>query len=160
MSTGHADEGGRRVDNQWILVVEDSAEDAEAIERALNRTHPDLRLEFTDHGEGIAERLLDAAELPGLVLLDFNMPGLSGHAVLSAIRSHPQLAEVTLIVFTSSTSPAEVDACYAAGADSYIYKPVNFALFRTVLKGAIDYWQQTKGQAEPDVSAPGSPSVK
>lgn len=157
---GHADEDGPRVDNQWILVVEDSAEDAEAIERALNRTHPDLRLEFTDRGEGVAERLLDAAELPGLVLLDLNMPGPSGHSVLSAIRSHPQLAEVTLIVFTSSTAPAEVDACYAAGADSYIYKPVNFALFRTVLKGAIDYWQQTKAQAEPDAAGPGSPSVK
>lgn len=51
MTMGHADEDGRRVDNQWILVVEDSAEDAEAIERALNRTHPDLRLEFTDRGE-------------------------------------------------------------------------------------------------------------
>ncbi|MEW2167856.1 response regulator [Streptomyces sp. NPDC007084] len=157
---GHVDGGGRRVDNQWILVVEDSAEDAEAIERALRRTHPDLRLEFTDHGEGIAERLLAAAELPGLVLLDLNMPGLSGHAVLGAIRAHPQLAEVTLIVFTSSTAPAEVDACYAAGADSYIYKPVNFALFRTVLKGAIDYWQQTKGQEDSGAGAPGSPSVK
>lgn len=160
MSMGHADDGGRRVDNERILVVEDSAEDAEAIERALNRTHPDLRLEFTDRGEGVAERLLDSAELPGLVLLDLNMPGLSGHAVLSAIRGHPQLAEVTLIVFTSSTAPAEVDACYAAGADSYIYKPVNFALFRTVLKGAIDYWQQTKGQTDSEAAAPGSPSVK
>ncbi|MFD6418307.1 response regulator [Streptomyces sp. NPDC060194] len=136
--------GGARVDDRRILVVEDSQEDAEAIERALTRTHPDIRLEFTDRGEGVAERLAAADELPGMVLLDLNMPGPSGHAVLRAIRARPELAEITVVVFTSSTAPAEVDACYAAGADSYIYKPVNFALFRTVLKGAVDYWQESK----------------
>ncbi|MFF5638468.1 response regulator [Streptomyces sp. NPDC012825] len=136
--------GGARVDNRRILVVEDSQEDAEAIERALTRTHPEITLEFTDRGEGVAERLAAADELPGMILLDLNMPGPSGHAVLRAIRARSELADVTVVVFTSSTAPAEVDACYTAGADSYIYKPVNFALFRTVLKGAVDYWQTSK----------------
>ncbi|CAM5506747.1 response regulator [Streptomyces californicus] len=46
-----------------------------------------------------------------------------------------------MVVFTSSTASAEEDACYAAGAEQpYIYKPVNFELFRTVLQGAVDFW--------------------
>ncbi|MEU2754386.1 response regulator [Streptomyces albidoflavus] len=150
--------GARRVDLTRVLVVEDSEEDAEAIERALTRTHPALSLEFTAHGDGLAERLLARhEELPGMVLLDLNMPGAGGLKVLTALRARPELAELTVVVFTSSTAPAEVDACYAAGADSYIYKPVNFDLFRTVLKGAVDYWQQAKGQPP---AAPGSPRVK
>ncbi|PRH78454.1 response regulator [Streptomyces solincola] len=133
---------GRRPAPDRILVVEDSPEDAEAIERALRRTHPDLVLEFTARGQGLAADLLSREELPGLILLDLNMPGTDGHTVLEQIRSHPELGAVTVVVFTSSTAPAEVDACFAAGADSYVYKPVNFALFQTVLKGAVDYWRQ------------------
>ncbi|MFE8938645.1 response regulator [Streptomyces sp. NPDC007872] len=136
-----------------ILVVEDSPEDAEAIERALRRTHPDLALEFADRGEGLVEALLSREDLPGLILLDLNMPGTGGQAVLERIRSRPELDAVTVVVFTSSTAPAEVDACYAAGADSYVYKPVNFTLFQTVLKGAVDYWRQAGSGAD-------APSVK
>ncbi|MCM2389803.1 response regulator [Streptomyces albipurpureus] len=133
----------QRVDRRRILVVEPSAEDAKTIEQALSRTHPHLRLEFASREDGIAERLLAAPTLPGLVLLNVHLPEHQGHAVLRAIRSHPHLSEVTVVVFTPSTSPTEVDSCYQAGADSYVYKPVNFALFRTALKGAIDYWQDS-----------------
>ncbi|MFF7966489.1 response regulator [Streptomyces sp. NPDC007903] len=146
----------RPLDMERVLVLEDSQEDAEAIERAVSRTHPHLRLEFTSQGEGLVDQLLAAPEVPGIVLLDLNMPGMSGFAVLKSLRARPELAEMTVVVFTSSTAPAEVDACYAAGADSYIYKPLNFDLFRTVLKGALDYWQQKKGQS----AGPSSPSVK
>ncbi|GGX96370.1 response regulator [Streptomyces minutiscleroticus] len=138
------DGGEDRVDHGSVLVVEDSPEDAEAIERALSRTHPELELEFADRGDGLVDDLLARGRLPGLILLDLNMPGLSGHAVLTAVRARPELSGVTVVVFTSSTAPAEVDACYAAGADSYVYKTVNFTLFQTVLKGAVDYWLESR----------------
>ncbi|MEU6565355.1 MULTISPECIES: response regulator [Streptomyces] len=157
MTQAHAP--GKRLDNGRVLVVEDSQEDAEAIERALARSHPQLRLEFLDRGDGVVDRLLAEDEVPGILLLDLNMPGLSGHAVLRAIRARTELAEVAVVVFTSSTAPPEVDAAYAAGADSYIYKPLNFHLFRTVLKGALDYWLEAKGQP-PAPPAGSSPSVK
>ncbi|MYT71872.1 response regulator [Streptomyces sp. cg28] len=135
----------RRLDMGTILVVEDSQEDAEAIQRALSRSHPMLRLEFVDRGEGVADRLLAAETPPGIVLLDLNMPGMSGHDVLTAVRAHPGLSAVRIVVFTTSTAPAEEDACHAAGADSYVYKPLNFDLFRTVLTGAVDYWLRPSG---------------
>lgn len=148
--------GEYRIDHDLVWVVEDSAEDAEAIARALGRTHPGLTLEFTDRGTGFVERLLEAARRPGLVLLDLNLPGLSGGAVLRSIRSWPELNDVAVVAFTSSTGPDEVDTTYAAGADSYIYKPVNFDLFRTVLKGAVDYWQRkaTGGDEGPAAQPP------
>ncbi|MBW5252144.1 response regulator [Streptomyces poriferorum] len=134
--------GEQRIDHDLVWVVEDSAEDAEAIARALRRTHPGLALDFTDRGTGFVERLLGAARRPGLVLLDLKLPGPSGADVLRSIRSRPELDGVAVVAFTSSTGPDEVDTTYAAGADSYIYKPVNFELFRAVLKGAVDYWQR------------------
>jgi CheY-like chemotaxis protein len=128
--------------DELILVVEDSDNDVEAIGRAIGRSHPGIRLEFVRHGVAVLPRLTDpAAPVPDLVLLDLNMPGDSGLAVLPRIRAVPALDGVTIVVFTSSAEQAEAEACYAAGADSYIYKPLNFALFQTVLRGAIDYWR-------------------
>ncbi|MFH8438220.1 response regulator [Streptomyces sp. NPDC018007] len=124
-----------------ILVVEDSEEDTEAIQRALSRSRPLVDLEFAPRSEAVLPRLLDpAARTPDLVLLDLNMPGVNGLTLLSQLRAHSACASLTVVVFTSSTASAEEDACYAAGADSYIYKPVNFELFRTVLQGAVDFW--------------------
>lgn len=142
-----------------VLVVEDSDDDREAIERALRASHPDLLLEFVADGtEGLA-RLRDTGRArPSLVLLDLNMPGTDGYQVLSRIRSDPAAAEVTVVVFTSSTTSSDIDRCYAAGADSYIYKPVDFTLFRTVLQGAVDYWLEQDGEhGEPESPRPAVP---
>lgn len=126
---------------ELILVVEDSAEDVEAIERAISRSHPRTRLEFLRSGDAVLPRLTaPGAALPNLILLDLNMPGEGGLAVIRRVRADPGLSGVRIIVFTSSEDQAEADACYAAGADSYIYKPVNFALFQTVLRQTLDYW--------------------
>ncbi|GAA0578059.1 response regulator [Paractinoplanes ferrugineus] len=121
-----------------IFVVEDSDSDVEAIGRALGRSHPGLEVEFFRSGAEALPRLAHAH--PRLMLLDLNMPGESGLDLIRQVRADPALAGLTLVVFTSSEEPAEADACYAAGADSYIYKPLNFALFQSVLSQTLDYW--------------------
>ncbi len=123
-----------------VLVIEDSEEDREAIARALHQSHPHLRLEFLDDATTALPHLRAAEQAPALVLLDLNMPGVHGYQLLERLRADPATADLRIVVFTSSTTAADIDRCYAAGADSYIYKPVDFALFRTVLQGAIDYW--------------------
>lgn len=138
---------GDLTDERLVLVVEDSEVDREAIDRALSRSHPDLVLEFAIDGEGAVGRLRDPDRpRPALVLLDLNMPGVDGFHVLSELRSDPALDDLTIVVFTSSTTSADIDRCYAAGADSHVYKPVNFALFRTVLRGVVDYWRENRSR--------------
>ncbi|GLY38073.1 response regulator [Amycolatopsis sp. NBRC 101858] len=129
-----------------VLVVEDSAEDREAIQRALTRSHPELELEFAPDGDAAIARLTDAGrDRPALLLLDLNLPGRDGYQVLADLRANADLAALKIIVFTSSTTSADIERCYALGADSYVYKPVNFHLFRTVLQGAVDYWRNGAG---------------
>ncbi|GIE98446.1 response regulator [Paractinoplanes rishiriensis] len=130
-----------------IFVVEDSDEDVEAIGRAIGRSHPGLRVEFFRSGTEVLPRLAAGIDRPRLLLLDLNMPGESGLDVIKQIRRHDGLADLTVVVFTSSEEPAEADACYAAGADSYIYKPLNFALFQSVLSQTLDYWRGRHEQA-------------
>ncbi len=128
--------------SELVLVVEDTEEDVEAIARAIGRSHPTVRLEFLRAGSDVLPWLTaPGAPRPDLVLLDLNMPGEGGLDVIRRVRADPGLAGLTLIVFTSSEDQADADACYAAGADSYIYKPINFALFQTVLRQTLDYWR-------------------
>jgi CheY-like chemotaxis protein len=127
---------------ELVLVVEDSDEDVEAIGRAIRRTHPAVRLEFLRSGAEVMPRLGDTAlDRPSLLLLDLNMPGESGLDVIRRVRAAGSLDDLTIVVFTSSEDQDEADACAAAGADSYILKPINFALFRTVLRQTLDYWR-------------------
>ncbi|MEV6346222.1 response regulator [Actinoplanes sp. NPDC051851] len=133
-----------------VFVVEDSDEDVEAIERAIGRSHPDVTVEFFRSGSEVLPRLTaPGAALPHMVLLDLNMPGESGLDVIRNLRSRPGLARLILVVFTSSEDQAEADACYAAGADSYIYKPLNFALFQSVLSQTLDYWRSRTAPRTP-----------
>ncbi|GLY02681.1 MULTISPECIES: response regulator [Actinoplanes] len=128
------------MNDDLIFVVEDTDEDVEAIDRAISRSHPDVQVEFFRSGTEVQPRLADGTPHPRLLLLDLNMPGESGLDVVRWIRARRDLDGLTVVVFTSSEDQAEADACYAAGADSYIYKPLNFALFQSVLAQTLNYW--------------------
>jgi CheY-like chemotaxis protein len=124
-----------------VLIVEDSAEDAETVRRALRRSHPQVELEHITDGSEVVGRLTTATlPRPRLVLLDLNLVGFGGLGVLKAVRAEPSLGELPVVVLTSSTSPNDVDRCYAAGASSYLVKSIDFQLMRATVSNAVDYW--------------------
>ncbi|PVZ11923.1 response regulator [Actinomycetospora cinnamomea] len=127
-----------------VLVVEDSPQDVEAVRRTLTRAYPEARLECVEDGTTALERLADEeGERPDLVLLDLNVPGLDGHGVLTTVRRRSQLDELPVVVLTSSTHPRDIEACYRAGANSYVFKPVDLAMFQVVLRGIFACWLGT-----------------
>lgn len=129
--------------------MEDSDEDVEAVQRALTRSHPGVDLErLADAGELVTRLLEDGRPLPALVLLDLNMPGLDGRSALVVLREHPRLSSVPVVVFTSSTNPQDVDRAYAAGANGYLVKPVDFDLLQMSLGRTVSYWLSRDRPAE------------
>lgn len=123
-----------------MLIVEDSDEDTEAIKRALSRSFPDIAVYRLPDGEQVLPWLASAADLPALVLLDLNLLAGDGRQVLSAIRERPALRELPVVILTSSTNQRDVDDCYSAGASSYLFKSVDFALLQTTLAAGLQYW--------------------
>jgi CheY-like chemotaxis protein len=124
-----------------VVLVEDSERDVGAVRRALARSHPLLRVEHIADGALVPARLLATdRQRPGMVLLDLDLAGTDGRSVLAAIRARPELADLPVVVLTTSTSPRDVEQCYSAGANSYLFKPVNFELLQNVLSGAVEYW--------------------
>jgi CheY-like chemotaxis protein len=135
-------------ETQPILLVEDSPEDFETTQRAFRRSglkNPIIRcadgddaLDFLRRKGGYAH--LANAPRPGVILLDLNLPGTDGREVLSEIKSDPELKQIPVIVLTTSSDTRDVEACYRAGASSYIQKPVDLDGFMKAIERLNDYW--------------------
>ena len=80
---------------------------------------------------------------PDLILLDLNLPRLSGRQVLERIRATPQLRKVPVVVLTTSGHPQDIEDVYMAGANTYIQKPQDFGRFVEVLRILQTYWLDT-----------------
>jgi two-component system, response regulator len=137
-----------RTPNQPILLVEDSPEDYEATVRAFNRSglkNPIIRCEDGDTALDYLHRRgpyadPDTSPRPGVILLDLNLPGTDGREVLQDIKSHENLRHIPVIILTTSMDERDVDACYQAGANSYIQKPVDMEGFLRAIERLNGYW--------------------
>jgi len=126
-----------------ILLVEDNALDAELTLRELKKHHLANHLVHLSDGEEALEFLFANGarhSLPKLVLLDIQMPKVSGIEVLHQIRSHELTRTMPVVVLTSSKEDPDIRRCYDLGVNSYIVKPVNFERFTEAIRTLGLYW--------------------
>ena len=135
--------------NQLILITEDSDDDYEITLHALKKAG-NLKNEIRrcENGQELLDYLNQEGEyadmpdwrLPGLILLDLNMPGVDGRAALARIKATPKLAHLPVIVLTTSDDERDIQDCYSRGANTYIQKPVNLDGFFNAIKRLTEYW--------------------
>jgi two-component system response regulator len=134
--------------NQPILLVEDSPEDFETTRRAFLRAGLKNPIVHCSDGDQALDYLFrrgawtdaGAAPRPGLVLLDLNLPGTDGREVLEEIKRDEDLKRIPVIVLTTSSDERDVQACYRAGANSYVQKPVDIEGFFRAIERLNGYW--------------------
>jgi two-component system response regulator len=149
-----------RGDQPWdapALLVDDSADDAAFILGALESN--ELRGSLVRAGDGASalENIFDPVTgdvRSGLrvVILDLKMPAMGGLDVLRRIRERADPDRLPVVILTSSGEPEEVARCYAAGANSYVVKPLAFSAFRALARRLVRYWVLTNapnGTADP-----------
>jgi two-component system response regulator len=107
-----------------ILLVDDSMADAKLIRYFAERVGVCQPIEHVTSGPEALKRLESSHPLPGLLLLDINMPGMNGHELLTVLRSHshPNIARIPVVVLKTSNYPDEVRQAYSEGANSYVVK--------------------------------------
>ena len=135
-------------DHAIILLVEDSASDEELTIRALKRANVRNPIVVMRDGAAAVDYLFargaysdrSSDEEIQVVLLDLNLPKLSGLDVLRAIRSNEKTRVLPVVVLTSSHEDRDVVESYDRGANSYIVKPVDFLQFAEAVKQLGLYW--------------------
>lgn len=125
-----------------LLLIEDSADDVALAQRALKQRGVHALLNVATSGKEALE-ILDSREdgkLPKAVFLDLNMPGLHGFDVLKRVRSNQKMAELPVVILTTSNEPADILRSYQLGANSYVTKPLDFSEFSEVFAKMSSYW--------------------
>ena len=80
------------------------------------------------------------APTPDLILLDLNMPRMSGHELLAELKQDPELKVIPVVVLTTSSRPADIRQSYLNHASCFVTKPVTLNDFRRVLQETGDFW--------------------
>jgi CheY-like chemotaxis protein len=130
-----------------VLLVEDNPGDVDLIRDTLEDV---ASLDITVVGDGaqaldyLGQRSGSGADrirpLPDLVLLDLNLPKVSGHEVLSEARKISDLRALPIVIVTSSDAMPDIVTSYALGANSYVTKPGELASFQRAVKALGTFW--------------------
>ncbi len=134
--------------SQTILIVEDSDDDYMATVRAFKKANLINPVRRCTNGDQAIDYLLQRGEFsgsgkaprPSIILLDLNLPGTDGREVLGIIKANPDLQKIPVIVLTTSNAEQDIEQCYAAGANSYVQKPVDLVGFIQSVARLTDYW--------------------
>jgi two-component system, chemotaxis family, response regulator Rcp1 len=128
-----------------ILLVEDDLEDAGLTLEALRQGHVPCRVSLVRDGEEAMEFVRRQGKYarvprPDLILLDLNLPKLSGREVLAEIDNDGLLTDVPVVVLTSSSADREVLQGYPLHVEDYLLKPVDLDQFLGVVRSLRKYW--------------------
>jgi chemotaxis family two-component system response regulator Rcp1 len=131
----------RHAELMHILLVEDSVADVEMTLEALQDAKVANEVTVVRDGASAIALLLDPSQSkPDLVILDLNLPRMTGHEVLSRMRKDDRLRRIPVAVLTTSSAEADVAKTYDLGANCFLTKPVDIDQFVHVVQSIDDFW--------------------
>ncbi len=128
-----------------VLLIEDDSGDVELTEAALEKSKLKINLNVVNDGEEALAYLRQEdqytnASTPNLILLDLNLPGLSGLEILSAIKNEQRLKSIPVVVLTTSDAQPDIKSSYELGANCYVTKPIGLKEFIKIVNSIQEFW--------------------
>ncbi len=133
-----------------IVLVDDNPADQEIARRVFGSQASTCRLHILADGQqaltyldrNLNDEVFGERELPDLILMDINMPRLSGIEVLRRIKADSSLCHIPVLMLTTSSLESDVRNSYRLGCSSYMVKPIDVPQFSTLLELLLRYWTQ------------------
>lgn len=133
-----------------IVLADDDPDDRLMTQEAFDEGQVPNPLDVVEDGEALLDYLYRRGtyserpdELPGLILLDLNMPRMDGREALTAIKTDANLRRIPVVVLTTSKSEEDLVRSYDLGVNSFCVKPVTFEGLVTLVKAIDNYWFST-----------------
>jgi len=113
------------LNNRTIFLAEDDIDDQEFLKDALLQIDPKIELVSFSSGLKFIKRLaeIEDAQLPCLIVLDYNIPEINGAEILVQLRDQNRFANIPKVVWSTSDSQLFRENCLACGAKAYLVKP-------------------------------------
>jgi CheY-like chemotaxis protein len=136
---------GVRTKPVQVLLIEDSAGDALLTGQIVAESPIPIKLVIARDGVQALTMLDDPAFQPALIILDLNIPLISGHAIL---ERNPRI-DIPVVIFSVSDDPADKERALGSGAREYIQKPMDLESYKAAVWGIIEKWARPEnGGAE------------
>lgn len=118
-----------------ILYVDDDSDDCYFLGLSLSETGTNADLVCASDGQAAVDYLnsISSSDLPGLIILDLNMPKWDGRQTLNYLKHEPRLANIPVVILSTSESKNDREAGKVLGASSYYKKPYHFAGYKEII---------------------------
>jgi CheY-like chemotaxis protein len=121
-----------------ILLADDDENDRFLFKEAMSKLTIPLEIHTVNNGDQLMSYLTRAdAVLPDLLFLDLNMPRKNGMQCLKEIRSNPIWKDISIAIYSTSSSEKDIEDTFIYGANVYIQKPNEFGMLKQALEKAI-----------------------
>lgn len=129
--------------NKAIMLIEDDDVDAQAVKRVFKDLEIMNTVKVVKDGEAALD-LLDHQEgdLPGLILLDINMPKMNGIEFLKKLKQNHKYKRIPAVVLTTSKADQDILRGYEEGAAGYLIKDIDYPKFIDTLRAIVVYWDK------------------
>jgi CheY-like chemotaxis protein len=123
-----------------ILLIEDDTIEIMKFNRVLKKLGMNHRVIEANNGEDALEILKVKEAIPDIIILDLNMPKVSGLEFLQILKADDYLKYIPAIILTTSNNHTDVLECYKIGIAGYVLKPLKFDDYVDRIKRLLDYW--------------------
>lgn len=126
-----------------LMLIEDSEADIILTKKAIEHGGHPVSLQVFRNGMDALDFLTNEKninDLPQLIILDINMPGLSGFEVLKEIKNNFNLKHLIVIMFSTSDTNEDLIKAYRLGANCFIKKPIDFLEFKRLMDSLQSFW--------------------
>ncbi|MBN2789868.1 MAG: response regulator [Candidatus Delongbacteria bacterium] len=128
-----------------VLLVEDNEGDVVLAREAFRRVSSDINIIHIYDGEDVFDYLNSKIiTLPDLIILDLNLPGVSGLEILQFIKTTEKIKDIPVVVFTTSNNLNDISKCSELKAESYVIKPIDLMEYFDVVSKMNKSWLQNK----------------
>jgi CheY-like chemotaxis protein len=127
-----------------VLLIEDNLIEIMKMKRTISFLKLNPTVNFANTGEEALSILEDKTNYPDLILLDLNMPKLSGKEFLLILKTNIYLKHIPIVILTTSGNQKDIDECYRIGIAGYILKPLKYDDYVTKIKNVLSYWSMNE----------------
>lgn len=124
-----------------IAMIDDDPDDLAFYKGIFAEKDSDLQVIQYTNGETFLQEYENSKKsVPRLIMVDLNMPRVSGLELIKMLKDHDRLSQVPVVVLTTSSSPLDIQDCVEEGIKSYFIKPLHYEDCKKLVSSIYEYW--------------------